>query len=142
MRIIYIVFLALLSNLCFSQKNASVSFEKWISLKNVNSPVISPDGKTLIYTVSSTDWTNNSYDNEIWMSREGGEPFQLTRTTKGGSSAAQFSPDGRFVSFLADRGDKNQLYIILVNGGEALPISKIEDGIGSYRWSQDGTQIV
>jgi dipeptidyl aminopeptidase/acylaminoacyl peptidase len=142
MRIIYIVFLALLSNLCFSQKNASVSFEKWISLKNVNSPVISPDGKTLIYSVSSTDWTNNSYDNEIWMSREGGEPFQLTRTTKGGSSAAQFSPDGRFVTFLADRGDKNQLYIILVNGGEALPISKDEDGIGNYKWSPDGTQIV
>ena len=141
MRIIYIVFLALLSNQCFSQKNASVSFEKWISLKNVNSPVLSPDGKTLIYSVTSTDWTNNSYDNEIWMSREGGEPFQLTRTNKGSSNAAQFSPDGRFISFLADRGDKTQLYIIGVNGGEAMAISKDEDGIGSYKWSPDGTQI-
>ena len=141
MRIIYIVFLALLSNPCFSQKNASVSFEKWVSLKNVNSPVISPDGKTLIYTMTSTDWSNNSYDNEIWMSREGGEPFQLTRTSKGGSSAAQFSPNGRFISFLADRGDKTQLYVILVNGGEAMQVSKDEDGIGSYKWSPDGSQI-
>ena len=38
------------------QKNASVSFEKWISLKGVFAPIISPDGKTIVYTVGTTDW--------------------------------------------------------------------------------------
>jgi hypothetical protein len=28
-----------------SQKNASVSFEKWISFKQAGSPVVSPDGR-------------------------------------------------------------------------------------------------
>ncbi|HEX8331361.1 MAG TPA: S9 family peptidase [Segetibacter sp.] len=124
-----------------AQKNASVSFEKWISLKSVGAPIISPDGKTIVYSVSSTDWTNNTTDTELWMSRDGGEPIQLTRTNKGSSSFARFTPDSRFVSFLADRGEKMQLYIISVNGGEALQVTKDDDGVGSYEWSPAGNKI-
>lgn len=125
----------------FSQKNASVSFEKWISLKGVFSPLISPDGKTIVYTVATTDWSNNSYDSELWMVREGLSPLQLTRTSKGSSFGASFTPDSRFVSFLADRGDKTQIYIISVYGGEALQVTKDEDGINGYSWNPDGSRI-
>jgi dipeptidyl aminopeptidase/acylaminoacyl peptidase len=124
-----------------AQKNASVSFEKWISLKTVGGPLISPDGKIVVYTVSSTDWANNTYDAELWMSRNGEAPVQLTRTNKGNSFGPRFTPDSRFVSFLADRGEKTQLYLIDVNGGEGMQVTKDEDGIGSYEWSPDGTRI-
>lgn len=139
-----IFLLLLLFNAFFveAQKAASVSFEKWISLKNVNNPIISPDGKTIVYTVRSTDWTNNAYDNELWMVREGQDPIQLTRTTKGSSSNAAFTPDGRYVSFLANRGEKTQLYIIAVMGGEALQVTRDDDGIGSYEWNPNGKQVV
>jgi dipeptidyl aminopeptidase/acylaminoacyl peptidase len=125
-----------------AQKNASVSFEKWISLKAVGSPIISPDGRTVVYSVTSTDWANNNYDSELWMSRDGGEPLQLTRTNKNSSTTARFTPDSKFVSFLADRGDKNQIYLIFVNGGEAMQVTKDEDGINTYEWSPDGTKIL
>ena len=133
--------LVLTMSLAHAQKNASVSFEKWISLKSVGGPLISPDGNVIIYTVSSTDWANNSYDSELWMSRAGGTPFQLTRTPKGSSFSARFTPDSKFISFLADRGDKTQLYIISVDGGEALQVTKDEDGVGGYDWSPDGSRI-
>lgn len=122
-------------------QNPSVSFEKWISLKQAGAPLISPDGKYTVYAVTSTDWISNTYDSELWMSHNGEPPFQLTRTPKGSSSAARFTPDSKWVSFLADRGEKTQLYIISVNGGEAMQITKDEDGIGNYKWSPDGTRI-
>ena len=125
----------------YAQKNASVSFEKWISLKSVGGPIISPDGRTIVYSVSSTDWANNSYDTELWMSRDGEAPLQLTRTAKNNSSSARFTPDSKFISFLADRGEKTQLYIISVHGGEAMQVTKDEDGIGNYDWNNDGTKI-
>ncbi len=125
-----------------AQKSSSISFEKWISLKNVNSPIISPDGKTVVYGMRSTDWANNAYDNELWMVREGEPPLQLTRTSKAGSSNAAFTPDGKYVSFLANRGDKTQLYIIAVRGGEAIQVTRDEDGISNYDWNPNGKQIV
>ena len=124
-----------------AQKTATVSFEKWISLQGVGGVTISPDGRTVIYSVGTTDWANNTYDSELWLYREGETPFQLTRTSKGSSFAAQFTPDSKWISFIADRGDKNQIFLIAVAGGEAFPITKDEDGIGSYEWSPDGKLI-
>ncbi|HUP14265.1 MAG TPA: hypothetical protein VM187_18715, partial [Niastella sp.] len=140
-RIIFILsFLS--STAIHAQKGATVSFEKWISLKQVSNPVISPDGRTLVYTLNTTDWANNAYDAELWMSRDGEAAVQLTRTAKGSSFSARFTPDSRLVSFLADRGDKTQLYLISVFGGEAMPITKEEEGINSYEWNMAGTQII
>ena len=126
----------------FAQKNASVSFEKWISLKGVGSPIISPDGKTIAYSMGSTDWANNAYDNELWMARDGEAPIQLTRTSKASSTGAAFTPDGKYISFLANRGEKTQLYIISIMGGEAIQVTNDADGISNYDWSPDGTRIV
>ncbi len=76
------------------------------------------------------------------MARDGESPVQLTRTNKASSSNAAFTPDGKFVSFLANRGEKTQLYIISIMGGEAIQVTRDEDGISNYDWSPDGTRIV
>src|SRR4051812_42458664 len=95
------------------------SFEEVISLRNVGSVILSPDGKNVAFTVQTTDWTENRFDTEIWLSKEGQKPFQLTNTTKNNSSGASFSPDGQWIAFLADRGNKTQIHIINLIGGES-----------------------
>lgn len=142
MRKVFVIVAVFSSAVLSAQKNASVSFEQWISLKGVGSPAISPDGKTIVYTTTTTDWGENSYDSELWMAKENEAPVQLTRTSKGSSGNAAFTPDGKFISFIADRGSKRQIYIISTRGGEALQITKDEDGINGYSWSPDGKQIV
>ncbi len=141
MRIIFAFLGCFLLSTVTAQKNASAPFEKWLSLRQVGAPVISPNGKYIVYGVTSTDWAANGYDTELWLSKDGETPVQLTRTIKGGSSAAGFTPDNNYVSFLADRGDKTQLFIIPVHGGEALQVTKDEDGIGNYMFSPDGKKI-
>ena len=85
------------------------SFEAVISLRGVGAVQLSPDGKLLAYTVQTADWSENRYDTEIWLWREGGEPFQATNNPKGNSVAPIFSTDGKWLIFLSDRGDKNQV---------------------------------
>jgi dipeptidyl aminopeptidase/acylaminoacyl peptidase len=141
MKYVYTFLFAIISLLASAQKNTSVSFEQWLSLRQVGAPKISDDGRSTAFTITSTDWQNNSYDSEIWVSNSGGTPFQLTRTAKGSSSNPQFTPDGKWISFLADRGNKIQIYLISVTGGEALQITKEEEGISDYAWSRDGKMI-
>lgn len=140
MRTILIFSASLLMTLaCIAQP--SISFEDWISLKSVGGVAISEDGRHVLYSVTSTNWKDNSYDTEIWLSRDGGKPFQLTVTASGSSNNAGFTPDGKWVSFVADRGNKSQLYLISVDGGEAFPITAEEEGVSGYAWRPDMQQI-
>jgi dipeptidyl aminopeptidase/acylaminoacyl peptidase len=118
------------------------SFEEVISLRNAGSVTISPDGRSVAFTVQTADWTDNRFDSEIWLKKEGQNPFQLTNTSKNSSSNALFSPDGQWLAFLADRGNKNQIHIINVTGGEARVVTKVEEGISNFEWHPSGTKFI
>jgi dipeptidyl aminopeptidase/acylaminoacyl peptidase len=118
------------------------SFEQVIALRNAGTVTISPDGKHVIYTVQSTDWSDNRYDTEIWISKNGQNPFQLTNTQKGSSTSPEWSPDGKWIAFLADRGNKNQIYIIRAEGGEAYPITNEEESISDFEWHPSGSKLI
>ena len=70
----------------------SVSFEKWLSVRQTGTVVLSPDGANIAYTVTSTDWKANAYDVEIWLSHQGRSPIQLTNNPKGTSTSPRWSP--------------------------------------------------
>ncbi|MBG0859726.1 MAG: S9 family peptidase [Bacteroidales bacterium] len=124
-----------------AQQNASVSFEQYLSLRQAGSPSISPDGRNVAFTITSTNWKENGYDTEIWLSKNGEEPFQLTRTLKGNSSSPKWSPDGKWIAFLADRGAKTQIFVIGKDGGEAQAVTNETEGINNYEWSPDGKRF-
>jgi dipeptidyl aminopeptidase/acylaminoacyl peptidase len=117
------------------------SFEDIMNLRDIGTAVISPDGQSIVYTVSSTDWDENGYDTELWMVRLGEEPFQLTLTNDGSSTSQAFSPDGKWIAFAASRGDKRQIHLISPHGGEAYALTEAEEGVGGFEWSPDGSAI-
>ena len=125
---------------CFSQHVPT--FEEVISLRSVGNVVISADGKNVAFTVQTTDWNENRFDTEIWISKNGGVPFQLTNTSKNSSTNPSFSPDGNWISFLADRGNKNQIYAVRLECGEAFAITKEEEAITSYEWHSNEFKII
>ena len=118
------------------------SFEQVLSLKSVGyTPVISPDGNHVLFTVTHTDWENNRYDTEIWISKNGKNPFQLTNNPDGNSGNPQWSPDGNWIAFSSERGNKNQIYVVHTEGGEAFPVTREKNGVRGFEWSPDGTRI-
>lgn len=128
------------SNQVFSQHVPT--FEEVISLRSVGGITISDDGKNVAYAVQATDWNDNRFDSEIWLSKSGTKPFQLTNTPKGSSSSPSFSPDGKWIAFLADRGNKNQIHIMNVEGGEAKAVTNEEEGVTSFEWHPSGTKFI
>jgi dipeptidyl aminopeptidase/acylaminoacyl peptidase len=139
--VIFIVHLAFSISLWAQADIPGPSFEEVISLRSAGGPNISPDGRSIVFGMRTVDWKKNGYDSEIWLARDGEKPFQLTRTADGSSSSPQWSPDGRWIAFAADRGDKRQIYLIRAEGGEAQPITEVTEGVKSFRWSPDGSKI-
>ena len=118
------------------------SFKDVLDLKSVGSPVISPDGKDVLFTITQPDWDKNKYDTEIWLSRGGTAPFPLTQTTDESSTSPSWSPDGRWIAFLANRdGKSRQIYLINSSGGEAMKLTNHKEGVDSYEWSPTGQSI-
>ena len=125
----------------YAQSVSGPSFEDVLSLRSVGNPMISPNGNDVAFTIRTVDWKENEYDTEIWLAPDGEEPFQLTRTADGSSSSPRWSPDGKWIAFAATRGEKQQIFVIRPNGGEAQAITDTEEGVGSFRWSPDGSRI-
>jgi dipeptidyl aminopeptidase/acylaminoacyl peptidase len=140
MNLYLFLLLVLFSSPVFAQHVPT--FEEVISLRSIGSVTLSDDGKHIIYTVQTTDWNENRFDTEIWLSKNGSQPFQLTNTTKGSSSGAEFSPDGKWIAFLADRGNKNQIQVINIEGGEARTVTHEEESISNFEWHPSGQSFI
>jgi dipeptidyl aminopeptidase/acylaminoacyl peptidase len=117
------------------------TIEQSLNLKNASGPRISPDGRYVAYQVQETNWTDNAFENEIWIAVVAtGERYQLTNAKKSSTSPV-WSPDGRRLAFISDREGKRQIYLIAPAGGEAVQLTSLESGVNSYDWSPDGRRI-
>lgn len=124
-----------------AQEKKVPSFEDIINLKSPGSVRLSPDASRVLYTVSEPNWENNEYITQIWMvDVASGENRQLTFAKKS-SFNPDWSPDGKWISFVSGREEKSQIYLMSVFGGEAKALTKAETGINGYAWSPDSTHI-
>jgi len=118
------------------------SIDELLTLKTVGAVQISPDGKSIAYTVGYGDFKQDAFVNQIWLvDATTGRNVQLTRGDKS-SVNPRWSPDGQWLAFLSNRiDDKNQIFAINPLGGEAVQLTKSETAISNFAWSEDGKSI-
>ena len=120
-----------------------ITVDDLFELENVGTPVVSPEGDWIAYTVSRTSLENErSYTRIYMVSADGGDPIPLTAGKKSAGSPA-WSPDGRYFTFTASRDEgETQVWAIDRRGGEAFPLTSVEQGISGYLWSPDGARLL
>lgn len=119
-----------------------LSAEDFYQIKVLSDPQISPDGQWVAFVHSAVNRQENGYQNAIWLApAAGGAPKPFTAGTHR-DTCPRWSPDGRYLAFLSDRGgDKMQLYLMPLDGGEARRLTRMPNGVGSPAWSPDGKLI-
>ncbi len=118
--------------------------DDFLRVQAVESPACSADGQWVAYTVTTADAEADERRTELWMVNWAGtEHVRLTAPSATASSPA-FSPDGRYVSYLAEHGTsgKTQLMVIDRRGGEPQALTAVTGEIGEYQWSPDAKRIV
>ncbi len=124
----------------FAAKRA-FTLEDYYRVKGVGDVHVSPDGRTVVYTVSTSDLPRAKHQSHVWMmNADGSNERQLTRSDKSESSPV-FSPDGTSIAFVSSREGDSNLYVMPVAGGEAQRITNISTGVSDPVWSPDGKWI-
>jgi dipeptidyl aminopeptidase/acylaminoacyl peptidase len=127
-----------------------VTIDDIVKLKGVSSPAISPDGTQVIYTVR--DWVQERDRMEsrthVWKVAVAGGPARQITYGERGDSQPQWSPDGRYISFVSARGagsgddaPRGQIYVMRADGGEAWKLTDTKEAIASYSWAPDSARI-
>jgi dipeptidyl aminopeptidase/acylaminoacyl peptidase len=113
-------------------------------LQTISGLQVSPDGEWIAYVLTTTDSSKDKRNSDIWMiSRDGKQNVQLTNSPDG-ESQARFSPDGKYLSFVAKRGEDkaSQVYVLDRRGGDAIKATDVKGGLVDYRWSPDGKKLL
>lgn len=126
-----------------------LTVDDFAKLHSVSDPQVSPDGNWIAYTVGTIDLDKDKRDSDLWMvSWDGTQSVRLTATAEVSESAPRWSPDGRYLAFLAARGDEEekkagkQVWLLDRRGGEAQKLTDIKGGIDEYAWSPDAKRLV
>jgi dipeptidyl aminopeptidase/acylaminoacyl peptidase len=127
----------------------AITLDDLAKFRGVGDPQRSPDGQWVAYTVGATDVEKDKRDSDLWMVRwDGKQQLRLTFTADSSESSPQWSPDGRYLAFLASRGTEEekktgaQIWLLDRMGGEAQKLTDLKGGVSSYAWSPDGKRLV
>ncbi len=140
-----------------AEAKRGITAEDYFSFRTLSDPHLSPDGKLAAYVVTTVDQKRNRRDSSIWLVPLDGSGTPRRLSAEGfNSNAPRWSPDGRTLAFLSSRSPeppeataaapaerpKAQIYLLPMDAGEAMPLTKLKNGVTVFEWAPDGTRIV
>lgn len=116
-----------------------------LAVREVSDPQVSPDGAWVAYVVGVSDLEEDRATSDLWMvGWDGARTVQLTYTEEESESSPRWSPDNRYLAFLAARGGeeaKEQVWLLDRAGGEARRLTDLPGGVAEFSWSPDGKRL-
>ncbi len=131
--------LALLLALAVSAQ-AQLTPERALDRRGISDLQLSPDGSRLAFTVSEPP-KGDARNSDIWVLDLRTKEARRFATSPKDDRSPRWSPDGRRLAFLSNREEKTQIYVMPVDGGEAVALTKGKMAVESFDWSPDGRRI-
>lgn len=114
--------------------------EVMLKMGRISSTTLSPDGKTILYTLGYQDVAGNTGTSSLWtMPSAGGPAVQLTEWGK--SNSPSWSADSKTIYFLDSSGGTSQLWSIGADGTGIRQISALDKDVAGYGVSPKGDNV-
>ena len=121
-------------------KRGFVPEDLW-NLRMVSDPQVSRDGSRVAFVVGTPDKETDKPATRIWVAPADGSSAAKPFTAGPEDSAPRWSPDGKWLAFVAERGHGPQLHVAPLDGGEAVALTEMPYGASQPAWSPDGSQL-
>jgi dipeptidyl aminopeptidase/acylaminoacyl peptidase len=140
MRFVLTLFALFTSFTAFAQTHP-FSVHDMLAMDRISEPQVSPDGKSVVFTLRRTDLEANRGRNDLWLVGTDGNGLRRMTTDAASDTSARWSPDGSSIYFLSSRSGSSQVWRIPTNGGEPVRVTSLPLDIGSFALSPDGKLI-
>src|SRR5713101_3262388 len=119
-----------------------LTVEEYATMPSISAVHYSPDGARIAYVLTRANFVRAAYDGEIHvLNSDGSNELTLTHST-GSDYRPRWSPEGKRIAFISDRGGRPAIYTINVDVGEASLLTEEPTAIRDFEWSPDGRTIV
>jgi dipeptidyl aminopeptidase/acylaminoacyl peptidase len=138
------VFALLFANATLAADKHPFGLQDLHRVRDVSEPALSPDGQWLAYTVSRHNLELDKTVSDVWrVSYDGKLGNQMTSGDEFSNDSPKWSPDGKWLAFLSDRGgdDTAQVWAMPASGGEAKQLTEFKSGVSDFVWSPDSRQL-
>ncbi|HYL77724.1 MAG TPA: S9 family peptidase, partial [Bryobacteraceae bacterium] len=113
-----------------------------LKISRIMEPQLSPDGKTVAFTVQTVALEQNTKPMQIYVvGISGGTARQITSEGTD-NERPQWAPDSKHIAFISDRGGSAQVWIMKPDGTDARQITNLSTEAGGVLFSPDGKKLI
>jgi dipeptidyl aminopeptidase/acylaminoacyl peptidase len=119
----------------FSQSGFTT--DNLLAVKRVGDPRLSPDGRTVAFTVGTVNKDDNRVVTHIYTIALDGSKMRQVTSGNASHSSPRWSPDGRRIAYTTG----GQIWTMEPDGDNRKQVTRISTGAGNPVWSPDGKWI-
>ncbi|HEY0320736.1 MAG TPA: S9 family peptidase [Pyrinomonadaceae bacterium] len=135
--LLLLVLLLIAGTHALAQKRA-FNLEDLYRIKNVSDVHVSPDGKSIVYMLTTSDLSRARRSSQIWIMDADGRAARAVSPDGQNVNSPRFSPDGSLLSFITTKDGNANIFLMNTQGGEVRQVTNISTGVYDQLWSPDG----
>ena len=114
----------------FAQTKRPMTIDDLITAIRVSEPRISPDGRQVMFTRTTTALDRGRRNADIWsVPADGSAPSNELIGGDKTENSPRFTPDGRHIAFISNRDGAAQVYLADAGGGGVKQVTKVSGGV-------------
>ena len=110
----------------------AINFEAFFTVDRISTPVVSPDGQWIAFSVKKADLNANAYQTQVWIMNSAGED-QTQVTIEGKSNSKPvFSKDSKNLYYISNRSGSAQVWSCNLKNNKHNQVTDVYDGIAGF----------